>query len=204
MDILINTKSENPRMHHTRTSGTPFFWQEAIGERGKAPLTDEEIDMIVAAKKKDPPSADEVFPNLFLGNKAAAEDTEYLKSKGITHLFNMAAVSLRSSKFLVLPNKDELAREGIELENAPDWGEMKVSDCFDHCGDWIAQSLDNGGRVMVVCWSGSSRSATVVLAYLVRYKQMELEVTLTMVKEKRDIRPNNAFLEQLIDYYVKF
>ena len=33
---------------------------------------------IVEAKKSDPPSADEVFENIFVGNKAAAEDTQFL------------------------------------------------------------------------------------------------------------------------------
>ena len=33
---------------------------------------------IVEAKKSDPASADEVFKNIFVGNKAAAEDTQYL------------------------------------------------------------------------------------------------------------------------------
>ena len=33
---------------------------------------------IVEAKKSDPASADEVFNNIFVGNKAAAEDTQYL------------------------------------------------------------------------------------------------------------------------------
>ena len=202
VDILLSTKSDKPEMHHTRTSGTPYFWHDAIGDKNKGPLTDEDIDIIAEAKKKDPASAHEVFPNLFLGNKAAAEDTAYLKSKGITHLLNMGSASLRSSKFLVVPHTEELASQDIQLENSPDWGEMKVSDCFDHCGEWIEQSMDSGGRVLVVCWQGASRSATVVLAYLVRYKQMGLDVALALVKEKRDIRPNNAFLQQLIDYYA--
>ena len=130
VDILMETKSEDPAMHHTRTSGTPFFWREAIGEKNYGPLTDEDIDIIAEAKKKDPPSAHEVFANLFLGNKAAAEDTEYVKSKGITHIINMAAKSLRSTKFQVMPDKDELAREGIEVKTAPDWSDMKISECF--------------------------------------------------------------------------
>ena len=47
------------------------------------------------------------------------------------------------------------------------------------------------------------RSATLVLAYLVRYKGMDLVEALRMVKEKRDVRPNNGFLQQLIDYQNK-
>ena len=53
---------------------------------------------------------------------------------------------------------------------------------------------------MIACWQGHNRSATVAIAFLMRYKEMGLEAALAMVKEKRDIRPNNAFLEQLIEY----
>ena len=179
-----------------------MFWHEAIGDKNKGPLTDEDIDIIAEAKKKDPASADEVFPNLFLGNKAAAEDTKYLKSKGITHMINMMTMSLRSSKFQVVPDKDELACIGIELKTAPDWSEMMISECFGHIGEWIDQRIDDGGRVMITCWQGHNRSATVVLAYLIKFKNMGLEAALSMVKEKKDVRPNNAFLQQLIDYQV--
>ena len=58
--------------------------------------------------------------------------------------------------------------------------------------------------MMVVCWQGASRSATVVLAFLVRYKGVGLNEALRMVKQKRDIRPNNFFLQQLIDYVITF
>jgi len=200
VDILLNTGSEKPSLHHTRTSGTPYFWHEAIGEKNKGPLTDDDIDIIAEAKKNDPPSANEVFPNLYLGNKGAAEDTAYLKSEGITHLLNMGSVSLRSSKFLVRPDEESLAMEGIELKNSPEWSEMKVIECFEECGEWIEQILDGGGRVLVVCWQGASRSATVVLAYLIRYKGVRLDEAVRMVKKMRDIRPNNFFLQQLIDY----
>ena len=81
----------------------------------------------------------------------------------------------------------------------------------------MEEALQGGGTVLVNCWQGASRlaqilllifsvvitlhrSATLVLAYLVRYKGMDLVEALRMVKEKRDVRPNNGFLQQLIDY----
>ena len=51
---------------------------------------------------------------------------------------------------------------------------------------------------MVNCWQGGSRSATVVLAFLIQHQQMSLDQALVTVKKKRDIRPNNGFLSQLI------
>ena len=199
VDILINTRSQESTLHHTRTSGTPFFWREALG-RSKGSLTDKDIDIIAKAKEKDPPSAHEIIPNLFLGNKGAAENIEYLKTLKITHLLNMGSASKRSRKFLVLPSNDELQREGIQLKNSPEWSDMKVIECFPECGDWIQKSLDDNGRVLVACWQGASRSAAVVLAFLVRHRNKELEEAMMFVKKIRDIRPHNEFLQQLIDY----
>ena len=86
---------------------------------------------IVEAKKNDPPSADEVFENIFVGNKAAAEDTQFLLRfssllfdkliqtgndcrKGITHVLNLA--SDKTLKFFVEPDKEQLERNGIQLK----------------------------------------------------------------------------------------
>ena len=51
---------------------------------------------------------------------------------------------------------------------------------------------------MVNCWQGASRSATVVLAFLMMHHDMELSTVLAEIKTRRDIRPNNGFLKQLL------
>ena len=71
----------------------------------------------------------------------------------------------------------------------------------------------NGGKILVNCFVGSSRSATVVVAYLImcrwgrniynlKYttiiRGLTLEEALVTIKNKRDIKPNPGFLEQLI------
>ena len=55
----------------------PLHSYEAGGNHDP-PYTHEEEMAIVEAKKSDPASADEVFQNIFVGNKAAAEDTQFL------------------------------------------------------------------------------------------------------------------------------
>ena len=44
------------------------------------------------------------------------------------------------------------------------------------------------------------RSATIVLAYLVKYEKLELTEALRLVRSKRDVRPNDGFLLQLIEF----
>ncbi|KAK3903179.1 dual specificity phosphatase [Staphylotrichum tortipilum] len=52
-------------------------------------------------------------------------------------------------------------------------------------------------RVLVHCWKGVSRSASVVIAYLMRQTGKPLEEVLAQVKEKRRVRPSANFMEQL-------
>lgn len=53
------------------------------------------------------------------------------------------------------------------------------------------------GRVLVHCAMGVSRSATVVLAFLMIYENMTLVEAIQTVQTHRDICPNSGFLRQL-------
>lgn len=52
-------------------------------------------------------------------------------------------------------------------------------------------------NVLVHCTAGVSRSATIVIAYLMRKRRQGLKDVLEQVKEKRRIEPSGNFLEQL-------
>jgi atypical dual specificity phosphatase len=70
--------------------------------------------------------------------------------------------------------------------------------------DLIHSTLKSGGRVVVHCRAGVSRSASIVIAYLIKYYQMSLLEAYNYVKSKRySIRPNEGFFEQLIDFEVE-
>merc|ERR1719474_853315 len=196
VEALQKTPSPKSELRHYADLGVPHYYYEAAGGHDP-PYSDEEEDRVVEAKKLDPPAADEVYENLFLGNKGAAESTDFLVKKGITHVLNLASDT--SLRFFVAPEKDELQKNGIELK------EMKLRDrkgeniCakFRESGLWIRSSLQSGGKVMVNCWQEASRSATIVLAYLIQHHQIPLIQAIKLVKSKRDIRPNNGFLQQL-------
>ena len=86
---------------------------EAVGCHDP-PYTREEEEAIVEAKKNDPAAADEIIENLYLGNKAAAENTEFLLSRKISHVLNLAA----RDHYGVHPDKDALAHHNIVLKEA--------------------------------------------------------------------------------------
>jgi hypothetical protein len=64
--------------------------------------------------------------------------------------------------------------------------------------EFIAQAKSTGGRIYVHCDRGCSRSASVVLSYMMKYEGMLLIEAVTMLKEKRvRISPNGALLDVL-------
>ena len=74
---------------------------------------------------------------------------------------------------------------------------------FDAVADRIAREARRGGRTLVHCIAGVSRSPSLVLAYLVKHGRMSLADAYHHVRGLRPcIRPNVGFWQQLIDYEV--
>lgn len=66
----------------------------------------------------------------------------------------------------------------------------------------LTDSVKNsGGRVLVHCQAGISRSATICLAYLIWSRRVRLEEAFDFVKERRGvISPNLGFMGQLLQF----
>ncbi len=62
--------------------------------------------------------------------------------------------------------------------------------------------FSGGGKVLVHCARGVSRSATLVLAYLMIYEKLAVAEAINAVCVHRNILPNAGFLQQLrqLDY----
>lgn len=155
---------------------------------------------IAADKSGQQTRADLVFPNLMVGNMYAAEDAQYLADQGVTHLLNTAG--LQTEPDCVRPNMEELERRGIKLLTLPinDRAFFGIKEHFPVSGAWIREALRGGGKVLVNCFQGASRSATIALAYLVEHEGLTLAEAVVKVKEGRDVWPNKGFLQQLIDW----
>ncbi|GLV41385.1 uncharacterized protein CBL_06615 [Carabus blaptoides fortunei] len=72
---------------------------------------------------------------------------------------------------------------------------------FDTVSDLIQEIRKSGGKTLVHCVAGVSRSASLCVAYLMKYQHMSLLQAYNYVKSKRpQIKPNNGFFRQLIEY----
>lgn len=67
--------------------------------------------------------------------------------------------------------------------------------------DFIEAELNNPNNeennILVHCKEGVSRSATVVIAYVMRKNHTDTNTTIAQVKEKRKVKPNRNFINQL-------
>jgi len=76
-----------------------------------------------------------------------------------------------------------------------------ISEYFDDAGRFIDEELRAGRRVLVHCAAGISRSSSLILAYLIKYRDYDLRTAFNLVKTaRRVVRPNNGFFQKLIDY----
>lgn len=135
--------------------------------------------------------------------------TEYLS---ITGWKGATAENVAARRFSLVVNcTPDPTRERFD-ERLDEYYQLPIDDSrradllqhLDHVIECIDKHRARGGRVLVHCTAGVSRSASVVLAYLVHSGGMSLRDTYRLVKGKRPIiAPNANFWEQLIDYEVR-
>ncbi|OCT59701.1 hypothetical protein XELAEV_18000565mg [Xenopus laevis] len=138
---------------------------------------------------------DEVWPNLFLGDLATANNRYELWKMGITHILNAAHGNRfceGSSDFY----SASISYYGVPAYDVPDFD---MSQYFNSASQFIHRALNtSGARLLVHCIVGISRSATLVLAYLMIHHQMTLTQAIQKVQENRWVSPNHGFLRQLL------
>ncbi|XP_026125562.1 dual specificity protein phosphatase 26-like isoform X2 [Carassius auratus] len=156
-----------------------------------------EIERLLISGRAINTNADEVWPNLYIGNMDIAENCSEMRRHHFTHVLNCAHSSRRGGEIY---DGMGITYMGIDAHDSPTF-DMSVN--FNKAAEFIHTALKDGGRILVHCHVGVSRSATVVLAYLMLKQNMTLVEAIQKVKEGRGVYPNRGFLRQLIDLHIK-
>jgi len=152
----------------------------------------------------DGPDMDEVYPNIFLGDCDAAMNEKYLVSNGITHVLN-CAYNYRGGPACVKTGPDyykdpSITFHGLELIDLPF---ANITPHFEPGAVFIEKALKTGGRILVHCRQGRSRSTSVLIAFLMSRRNFTASNALVMLKAAREINPNSGFLKELADLDLK-
>ncbi|XP_054443795.1 serine/threonine/tyrosine-interacting-like protein 2 [Pteronotus mesoamericanus] len=137
---------------------------------------------------------DEVWPGIFIAEKSVAVNKSRLKRLGVTHILNAAhgAGVYTGPEFYSGLDVQYL---GLEVDDFP---EVDISRHFRKAAEFLDEALlTYRGKVLVSSEMGVSRSAVLVVAYLMIFHHMALLEALMTVRKKRAIYPNDGFLRQL-------
>ena len=121
---------------------------------------------------------------LWLGNSYAAEDIEDLKKKGIKKILSVWDC------IGPIYQDNEFIHKKIKIA---DVSKANIIQYFGECLNFIK----GDEKVFVHCMAGSSRSASIVIAYIMWSEKKTFSEAFDFVKSKRLINPNLGFQEQL-------
>lgn len=158
-----------------------------------------------------------ILPFLYLGNLEHAGNAAMLHSLGITHVVsvgeslmnmdnsintyyghnsqNTLATAVRAGKLSVL-----------DLTDVRDDGNDPLRPVIARACEWIEEARARGGRILVHCRVGVSRSASIVIAYLMQYQHMRLMDAYMVCRARRLnvlIQPNLRFFHELFGWEVE-
>ena len=128
----------------------------------------------------------EILPNLFLGDRIGATEVQTIKRFNFSHILSLDMEAIPDQVKDKCPNlkKAKLIRIlDLETENLLEY--------FEEAHDFIDEAVEHNTKVLVHCVHGVSRSATIVISYLMKHLNTSLNSAFTKVKDKRScICPN--------------
>ena len=168
--------------------------EETYGKQiiGKFGYSKAMIDRIVyrAIGELDPPT--QIFENLFLGSEYNASNFNELKNLKITHILN---VTTEIDQFFPA----DFAYKQIHILDDPN---AKLYPSFAFACEFLENALAKKEyKCLVHCQRGVSRSASIVIAFVMKQQRISFEEAYKFIKEKRKIvKPNRGFREQLLQW----
>lgn len=127
-----------------------------------------------------------VIAGLYMGSQDVAQDKDLLRKHKITHIISVGVQVCRCS---------EVKHTFIEALDLPEFDMRPV---FQQSAELIDDIRGSGGSVFVHCNAGVSRSAAIVIAYIMKKEKFPYMQAFELLKQVRPcVRPNDGFIRQL-------
>ncbi|KAF4314544.1 putative dual specificity phosphatase protein [Botryosphaeria dothidea] len=131
--------------------------------------------------------------NLYIGGLFTLRRREALAQANITHVVSVLRLPLDRDLFT------PFTQHIVEVDDVDD---ENLLEHFPQTNRFIQDGLDHGGGVLVHCAMGKSRSATVVIAYLMHKYHISPAEGLEQLRLARPLcEPNEGFMKQLEVYH---
>lgn len=157
------------------------------GIETKETIVDPSVYGFVVDTKPDTEPACIIDKFLYLGSQDSIDNANFKQFK-LTHVLSIG---------IEMPEQKE-AIENLAI-NCLDLPDTDLTQTFLISNAYIENVRITGGRVLVHCNAGVSRSSSVVIGYLIQIQKMKFNDAYKLVKSKRACcRPNDGFLKQLM------
>lgn len=135
-----------------------------------------------------------IVPGIILGSFEESFDRDTLTKYQVTHVLNVA------SECNILQRVDLIY---AKFPIADDCYESNIINIIDPCMNFIQHCHQSNGCVFIHCLEGVSRSACIVLYYLIMHLRWDPNATIVHLKKCRPIvDPFPRYLEQTMSYYT--
>ena len=129
---------------------------------------------------------DQITDKVWLGNIEAASNVNNLKKEGIKKVLSVIDFGVPS-----YTEEDKMNHKSFRVTDIPS---QNIIQYFGECINFIK----GNDKILVHCMAGASRSATIVIAYVMWEQKMPFKEALDFVSKKRScVFPNCGFKDQL-------
>lgn len=134
----------------------------------------------------------EVVPGLFISGMLPACEESLIRERGITRVIRCG----EKDDFIAYGHHKDVEYMDIVIEDSLQ--AHFTQELLDKCVEFI--SCD--AKTLVHCWAGVSRSATIVVAWLIACRGMGVREARLHTKAARAvIAPNKTFMKDLVKYH---
>lgn len=185
MSFLSELQKKKTSLKPTATIVTNQDGQKFIERNSELQKLNEVCAGFVVDTKPDDIPA-KIIDHLYLGSQDCCE-LHVLQAYNIKNV-----LSLGIKPYVQSPQINYKYVKMLDLEFT------NLQEFLPKCLNFICQGLADQLNVLVHCNAGVSRSASVVIAYLILYQKLSFEDAFDVVKKARPcIRPNDGFMVQL-------
>ncbi|XP_054160703.1 uncharacterized protein LOC128958794 [Oppia nitens] len=132
----------------------------------------------------------QIEDHLWLGNMCAAFDPKQLLANNVRSVLSVFDDHWKEDN-----RSSEITYKQIWVDDVP--REEMLTHMTTDAFEFIRQAQESGQGILVHCHMGYSRSATVVIGYLMQKYKKPFNETIRMVQKQREIGPNEGFILQL-------